>query len=359
MWIIQALAEDFEVTLYTRGGFELDNLNMVAGTSVTQDQYRLIIADSANAWPVGTIAHGSFLRSLRSVSDDFDLRVTASGVMHWGKPALHFISSVIWNPPLTEQFAPTQALGTKGVAHRVAWWIARGWSGQWTRSLNKDTFIANSNWTAQQSKPYCSGPMHVISPPVTTLPHNSIWATRKDGVLVFGRVSPEKQIEKCIEIVEGVRASGYPLTLCIAGPDGDPEYAKTINSLCFDRRSWIERVQLVVGSEKQSLLNRYRYGLSSCEIEAFGISTVEMVMSGMVVFVPEAGAQREIIKDPRQRFDTVHNAIERLVTIIRSEKLQQLLHASTFLLKDDFHPRSFIQATRLLAAQICADSQSA
>lgn len=351
MWIIEALSQDFDVTIYTRGGFDSFELDQLASTPLRQGRFRIVVCDQANLWPVGTMAHSSFIRSLYGVSARFDLRVTASGVMHWGRPAMHFLSSVIWNNALAERFNAPNAASQMGAARRVVRRVAEWSSGERARPLNDDIFIANSSWTAEQVKPFCPGPIHVLPPAVLRPNTASAWETREQGVLVFGRVSPEKQIETCIRIVERVRAEGHAIKLCIAGPDGDAAYVDRINALCRERSEWVERAPLVLGAEKQRLLGRFRYGLSACAIEAFGIATAEMAASGMLVIVPEAGGQREIITDPRQRFTNAKEAVDRLLGILRDEGLEMQLHDAARGAIERFLPERFIETVRGLAVQ--------
>ncbi|MGO9173862.1 MAG: glycosyltransferase family 4 protein [Rhodomicrobium sp.] len=359
MWIIEALSQDFDVTVYTRGGFDPEELNRLAGTALSGDRCRIVIANQANAWPVGTMAHASLLHSLRCVGAKFDLRVTASGVMRWGRPAMHFISSVIWNDTLAERFDAPNSLSRMSVARRAAWRVASWSSGERARSLNGDCFIANSRWTAQEAAPFCPGPIHVVPPAVPLPKSGPPWESREEGVLVFGRVSPEKRIETCIHIMERVRAEGRAIKLCIAGPDAETAYANRINSLCRERSHWIQRLPLVLGPEKQRLLGRFRYGLSACEIEAFGIATAEMAASGMLVIVPEGGGQREIIQDPLQRFTSVQDASDRLLSILRDSDLQKRLRDAANGTRKRFGPEQFIEAVRALAMQSIAGASRA
>jgi glycosyltransferase involved in cell wall biosynthesis len=256
------------------------------------------------------------------------------------------MSSVTWNDALLSRFLPE--LERQGL-RKAAWRLGGGLSQASQRTLRDDVFVANSHWTASQSAPFCPGPIEVISPGFCTPVSQVSWTHREDGVLVFGRVSPEKRIETCIEIVERLRAAGQKLTLCIAGPDGDAAYAAHIDRLCRERGGWIERKPLVVGAEKQALLGRFRYGLSACEVEAFGIATAEMAATGMIVFVPEAGAQPEIIGHPRQRFGTGVEAVERISSVMGDEALQREMHTRAVATAERFSQERFVEAVRALA----------
>ncbi|WP_020084648.1 glycosyltransferase [Hyphomicrobium zavarzinii] len=356
MWIIEALLRDFDVTVYTRGGFDLNALNRLANLKIAPSQVRIRIAERTNAWPLGTLAHGDYLRSLRAVGAEYDLRVTASGVVHWGLPAMHFISSAVWNDTLADKFDAPNAPRNRSMARAMAWRLASVISGERVRSLHNDLFIANSHWTARQSAPFCPGPIEMIYPAVPLSGPGPDWDRREDGVLVFGRVSPEKRIETCINIIERLRKSGSSLRLCIAGPNGDVGYGARIDALCRERSGWIERVPFVNGIAKQHLLGRFRYGLSACEIEAFGIATAEMTAAGIVVFAPQAGAQREILNDPRQLYSSVDEAISHFGGLLDDQLLQRNLHVKASTASQQFAPEHFISKVQDLAGRFVVGS---
>lgn len=358
MWVIEALRYDFDVTLYTRGGFYLQELNELAGTTIEASEIKVRIAYNSYPWPLGALAHGCYLGSLRAIGADYDLRVTASGVAHWGIPAIQFISSAIWNDSLATKFDAPNAPYRRNAAQAVARRIAGAMSGERQRSLSEDQFVANSDWTALQSAPYCPGSIRVIHPAVPPPPIGANWADRENGVLVFGRVSPEKRIEVCIDIVERLRKVGKELRLCIAGPDGEAAYSDQIRSLCRERSEWIQRHNLVVGEEKDWLLGRFRYGLSACTIEGFGIATAEMSAAGVVVIAPKSGAQSEILADSRQLYDTIEEAVSQFDQILIDRALQRRLHESAIAARERFNPERFINEVRDLAFRFVGRSRS-
>lgn len=351
MWVIDALAHDFDVTVYARGGFDLCELNSLAGTEISPAHLQVSNADRANAWPIGTLAHGAYLRSLRTVGARYDLRVTASGVARWGRPAMHFISSVIWNDAVKAKFEALNSPRRRNVPQLAATCLAALMSGQRFRSLRDDCFVANSRWMACQSAPFCPNPIEVVYPAAPYPAPGLSWDEREAGVLVFGRVSPEKCIENCIEIIERLRATGRHLRLNIVGPPCDLAYEAKIDALCRERRDWIERVPLVTGGEKQRMLGRLRYGLSACKVEAFGIGTAEMAASGMVVLAPESGAQREILQDPLQLYHSADEAVAQFARIIDDDVLQRRLHERAIDARRSFAPEHFTKRVRELAEQ--------
>jgi glycosyltransferase involved in cell wall biosynthesis len=160
-------------------------------------------------------------------------------------------------------------------------------------------------------------------------------------------VSAEKDIESCIEIVESIRGAGFPLKLYIVGEMGPDRYGRRIEDLCRARRDWIVLPGAVYGAEKWSILQRCRYGISACRVEAFGIATAEMSASGMIVFVPAGCAQTEIVTNPNQTYTTLESAVCKFLNILKEERLQEQFRSESKLSVRKFSTDVF--ATRVAA----------
>lgn len=351
MWTIAALTDDFDVTVHCRGGFDLDELNQLGGTTLSPGQLRLQIDRKANLLPLGALAHGAYVRGLARIGAEYDLRVTASGVMSWGLPALHFISSAVWNDALAGRLDAPTAPARRSLRQRISSALMAAASDERRRRLEQDVFVANSHWTRQQSAPFCPGRLEVIHPAVPLQGPGVPWAEREDAVLVFGRLSPEKRIESCIRIVEEARNRGLRARLVIAGPLGDMGYAAHVAELCSARRDWVELLPAQTAEDKVRLLGRMRYGLSACRIEAFGIATAEMTAAGMLVVVPDGCGQTEIVTDPRLSYQTEAEAAGRLLVLQSDSSLRTALQAAATEVRDRFSPEHYMNAVRKLALE--------
>jgi len=341
MWIIEALLSEFEVTVYTRGGFNIQELNALSGTQIGTNNLTVHYANIGEGLPLGALRSRAFLRSLPDVGAAFDLRVTASGVLPWGLPALHFLSSVEWDPALAQEIDPGQKVELRA---RLSRWLTNFSSGRKT-NLADDLFIANSHWLKERCEPLLPAPIRVIHPVLPMVPEGTPWQDRDEVVLVFGRISPEKRIEDAIQIVEIARAKGFLGRLVIAGPDGAADYAAYIRKLSV-KREWIELLPAQVGPMKWQLLGRAKYGLNACRIEAFGISTAEMAASGIVTLIRSDTGQSEIIERPEQQFASVDEAARKLVSVAQQSSLNQKLQACTQEVRDRFLTADFLSAVK-------------
>lgn len=345
MWILAALSEKFEVTIYTRGGFDLDELNQLAGTAIPTGALTIRQANFEGGLPVGTLAAGRFLHSLYRVGETYDLRVSLSGILPWGRPALHFLSSIDCDPELAAQLWHN---GRPPFKARLSGLVQRVIAGPFRR--NSGLFVTNSHWLKARCFKACTGTVEVIHPAISMPRAGLPWEKRDEAVLVFGRISPEKRVEASIRIVERARSAGFGGRLVIAGPDGTPDYAGRIRAMAAERE-WVTILPAQTGSDRDVLLGRMRYGLNACLYEAFGISTAEMAGAGAIVLVPQDTGQSEIVADPFQRYSSEEEAAKRLVTLGRDVALQRRLHTGTLATCDRFAPAQFTAAVQQTAQQ--------
>lgn len=348
MWIIASLIHDFKVTVYSISGFNLDELNRLAGTAVSADKVHVQVVDKQWFSFIGTLQLGFFLRSLASIGNEFDLRISASGILPWRQPALHFISSIQWSKKLLGKLEQTEVLpfSLRAFLSQALLDICTRNS---THTVEGDVFVTNSTWTKNQCDSIGITPTCIIHPVIPLLSSGLDWPDREGDVLVFGRISPEKRIEDCIRIVEIARSNGFTGKLVIAGAPGEKVYFDYISTLCREREDWTELLPAQHGEQKVNLLARFRYGLSACRIEAFGIATGEMTVSGMIVFVPEGTGQSDIIQSQEQIYTTKQEAAKQLLDLQRDPELQVALHKVALDTVHKFSPPQFIAKVQQLS----------
>ncbi|MDN5290927.1 MAG: hypothetical protein PWQ06_1166, partial [Anaerophaga sp.] len=268
-----------------------------------------------------------FLRYCRNMAPKYDIVITASRTIGWGVPAIHFLSDVVWNDELNQKYGEPNKSGS--LIKRTLQFIGNLISGKARYDLHpNDVFVANSIWTAETSKPFTTTTPVVIHPPVTTnfpsIPFNS----RQEQFVMMGRISPEKRIEEAIEIIEKVRKAGFDIGLTIYGSFDGSSYAEKIKNIA-NKHSWIKTPGAVYGKEKASLLPQFKYGINTCQREAFGISTAEMLKAGIITFVPAHGAQKELIEDKSFIFDSKRDAVKKIISFLKLPEEKKKEHALT------------------------------
>ncbi len=317
MWLIDALKHEYRVTLITRGGFDLDELNNVAGTSLSVDEfniYGLPFKKILSRNKLGLLWHALFLRICRNIAHGYDVCITGSRVINWGRKAIHILSDVEWKEELAARYG-VGIVTPKGRLYGIYKWLAKIIEGCSKHDISDDVFIANSKWTARISDVFINLPAEVVYPPVTVIPCTTAFGDRKNGFLYLGRISPEKKLETAIDILSQVRKSVPYLEFHIAGVFDDGDYSRQITKMC-ENHSWITLHGGVYGTGKVDLLNRYRYFINARDCEPFGISTAEMIMAGMLPFVVNDGGQTEIVDDIRLRFNSNEEAVWKISELI-------------------------------------------
>ncbi|MDA9260671.1 glycosyltransferase family 4 protein [Puniceicoccaceae bacterium] len=334
MCLIQELCVRYRLDIVTRGGWDIEELNRCAGTNVRDDQIGAVkyvpCAPRENGFG-GAIWHGLFLRYCRVLAPKYDLCITASRVINWGQPAIHFLSDVAWNLPLQRKFDCVEFDGSSGLAKKAYFYLARLAAGQTCRMPEEhDLFIANSEWTASESAPYLSRPAVVIYPPVTPANEGGVFGERKlASFICLGRVAPEKEIEAVFDILQSVRAQGHAVTLDVVG-GGDGAYFDFIQKKASSMGDWIRMCGPMYGEEKEGLLRQADFGISACIREAFGMATVEMMQAGVITVVPSEGAQSEIVKDPLLIYEGEDNAVRKITSLLDDPSLKDDLRHSLY-----------------------------
>ena len=174
------------------------------------------------------------------------------------------------------------------------------------------TLLANSGWTADVVNDVYGVRPSVVHPPVDPIEGRVAWDERRDGIVVVGRLAPDKRVGDAIRIVDGVRERGYDLSLHVIGaaPRAYRRYARQIESMAAER-PYVTVERDASRARLEELLCTRKYGLNCKPEEHFGMSVAEYVASGMVSFAPDTGGQREILDEREDRlFGSVPEAIE-------------------------------------------------
>lgn len=188
------------------------------------------------------------------------------------------------------------------------------------------TFLANSTWTAAViANRYNIDPV-VCHPPVDPIYGGRSWDEREDGVVVVGRLAPDKRPLDAISIVDAVRSQGHDLHLHIVGtaPDAYRDYAATVTTEAADR-SYVSVEEDIPRSRLETLLCTHKYGLNLKPREHFGLSVAEYVAAGMVAFAPASGGQVDVLDRQNNRlFDSFEDAVMKIDTAITTDERPQL-----------------------------------
>ena len=163
---------------------------------------------------------------------------------------------------------------------------------------------------------------------------------------MIGRIAPEKQVERAIEILDAVRQRGHSIRLHLCGQIENDLYGRRIAQLCQDHAGWIVPEGRVSGARKAQILAHCRFGIQACGAEAFGISVAEMVKAGAIVFAPADGGQTEILDQPYLLFSNVNEAVEKILAVLENTSLQSDMRTHLKGQAQLFSAQSFMQEVR-------------
>lgn len=357
MWTAQAMKDDFDVSLITTGSVDLPALNACYGTCIAESEMR-IIRPRLPLWlqdaRMGSALRGAiYWRLCRRAAQRCDILVSAYNPCDFGVPAIQCIADFSWDDEIRRRLHPTPP-GASRILHeqagvrRLYGWLAQliEGRGRHTRLRSLDMIISNSQWSAGIIREKYGLDSQVLYPPVTGAANVTPLSAREPGFVCIGRISPEKRIERIVEILRAVRRLGQDVHLHVVGDTAGSAYGRQIASLCASEREWIFVEGPLYGEAKTQFLGRHRYGIHACQGEAFGIAVAEMVKAGCITFAPAEGGQAEVVNHPALLYGDSDSAIKRIGEVLRSPEQQAMLHAHMLAQGARFSQETFMAGMR-------------
>jgi glycosyltransferase involved in cell wall biosynthesis len=164
--------------------------------------------------------------------------------------------------------------------------------------------LANSAWTADVVEEIYGVRPIVCHPPVDRITGRP-WGDREPGILVLGRIAPDKRTLDAIAVLDRLRDRGYDLTGHVVG-SASPAYRTYVDRVT-QAAATRPHVTLETDASRDrvlELLGRYRYGLNMKRHEHFGMAVAEFVAAGVIPFAPDDGGQADVLAhDDRLLFD--------------------------------------------------------
>jgi len=200
--------------------------------------------------------------------------------------------------------------------------------------------LANSAWTADVVEEIYRERPAVCHPPVDPIPGRD-WVDRDHGVLVLGRVAPDKRALAAVDVVDRLRDRGHDLTCHVVGsaPPAYREYVERVERAAA-ARSHVTLETDVSRERVLDLLGRYRYGLNVKRTEHFGMAVAEYVAAGVLPFAPHDGGQVDVLDgDERLLFDGDDDAVDLIADAIDAD-------TRPFLPRDRFDSERFADEIR-------------
>lgn len=366
-WALQALAEQWEVTLLTATRPDFEGVNRHFGTqlreadfTVWQLPFPLGHLGKLDPDPFSVQPLAFLMRQCQRRVHEFDVCVSCVDEFDFGRPGVQYIHY----PHMTRHAESLRAAENLSFSQKIRglfngsyrpWMLISGISLSRVRS---NLMVTNSNWTADVLRRVYEVNPVVLYPPVYWGGTDKSWPLRRNAFIVLGRLSPEKRQLDLIEIIERVRARGFAVSLDIIGDEdviAGKEYINKIKDRLKLTDGWARLHQSVTRARLEELVSDCRYGLHGFQHEHFGIAVAEMVRAGCIVFVPDGGGQTEIVGDkPGLRYRSDDEAVDKICRLLDDEaeqaRLRQVLKADAMQFEESY----FLKGMQDLVADFAA-----
>ncbi|KYC41988.1 glycosyl transferase family 1 [Scytonema hofmannii PCC 7110] len=322
LWMLQALRERYDLTLFTISHIDFKRLNSMYGTNLSSQNIKVktlvpkILSYLCNFMIANSAKMRLFflhllIRFFKQNNQNYDLVISAYNAIDLGKVGIQYIHwvKVIEATPFYKEisnFSETQ--------------------------LAENVSLANSYYVANIAKETYGVNAKVVFPPVVMNTPNVLWSDKEDAFICSGRIVKMKEPHRVINILKLVREQGFDIKLYLTGGGGGIygwEYNHFIKKIIKENSSWITLYENLPYKEYMKILAKCKYGIHYKK-EPFGISIAEMVKAGAIPFVRNVGGQIEIVGQHNGDlfFSNEVEAVERIVELLKNPiKQSQLIHS--------------------------------
>lgn len=360
-WAIEALRDDYDITVVCWRAPDREGLNRHFGTSLREGDYRVHrvatrIDDALDRLPTPL----TFLRLLllgracRRLAErqHFDVFVSTANEFAFPRRGLQYVHfpTLLEDRPDVDKRWIHRVPGMVYAYRRAAKALGRAPTSAFTRNLT----LVNSDFIGESYRALHGAPCEVLHPPIPGEYRAVPLGERRNELLCVGRISPEKRLDDAIEIVRRLREAGHDLKLHIAGKwDCDGEERARHQRLFAQHSSWVIRHEGLDRAALVDLMHSVRYGLHCMIGEHFGMAPAEMQRAGCLVFAHSHGGPAQILGGERALlFDDVDQAVARIAAVLRDEALRDRLEAGAQERREWFTEQRFMEGLRRHVASL-------
>jgi len=355
-WVLQALAPVHRVTVLSWRPVEIEPINRFFGTHLRQGDFERVVVPAS--WravpdrlpvPATLIKMALLMRYTRRVSAGFDVIFGVYNETDYGRRGIQYIHYPSYLRPrpavdLRWYHPPRQGLN---LYYAFADWIA-DFS---LERLTQNVTLANSDWTGGHVRRFLGIDTRTLYPPVVDPAPGAPWAERRNAFLAIGRISPEKEYERVMQILARVRRAHPDVTLTIVGTwdRHARRYRDRLTALAAELGPWIQFKQDLPRDEVRALMATHRYGIHGMREEHFGMAPAELARAGCVVWVPRGGGQMEVVAhEPALMYDTEDEAAETILRVMGDAAEQARLRTVLAAASERFSTDHFVRQVRAI-----------
>jgi len=362
-WMLQALKDEYDVTVYTWWPTDVEQINRFWGTSIRADDFR---ATRVPTWlrrivdapplPLAMLRTAVMLNVVRRHLADYDIAVTANNEADFGMVGVQYVHYP-WN-----MFPrPVVDLRWYHLEFLLApyYRLCVGLSGFSADSMRRNISLVNSDWTGRQAWTRYGIASRTVYPPVTMAPSPLAWEARATEFVCIGRIAREKQLERVLDVMTAVRAAVPSVRLHLVGTSDDARYYRRIVGRIRAAGDWIQLHENPSRAEMTTLVGGVRYGIHGMREEHFGMAPAEMVRAGCIVWVPDGGGQVEIVGDARLTYGSIEEGVAKITRTLGDAEEQTRLCEHLAARAPLFSAERFMQQVRAAVAEATAQAQGA
>lgn len=345
LWMLEALQQNYDLTLFTLAAVDFDRLNALYGTSLSLQSVTvqsffagwlrpMVNSLIANNQHIRLLLFHWLLRSLKVHRDRYDLLISAYNAVDFGKPGLQYIHWI-------------KVLETNAFYNQI--------SNFSIERMKQNHSITNSYTVAEYIQQEYGCTANVLYPPVVLNTPNLSWEQKENAFICSGRITEAKQPHKVIAILKRVRQQGFDVKLYLTGGGGGAyawKYQNFVKKLVKENADWITLYENLSYQAYAQILAKCRFGIHFKQ-EPFGISIAEMVKAGAIPFVRDQGGQIEIVgkQNHALMFRNEQEAVDKIVTVLRHSEQQKNLRLALNEQRNLFSTQRFmVELNHIVAA---------
>lgn len=352
-WALEALRDEFDVTLATLGGFDYTALNRNFATSLRAGDFAVRVAPLAYRAALRCLPTPGALCELcltmRWAQDldrreHFDVLLSTQNEMDFKRPGLQYVHFP-W------VYLPRPEIELRWF-HRIPGFLAayRGACRLAARSSNeglrRNLSLANSAFVAGKVKKVHGTESAILYPPAPGDFPEIPWEQKRPAIVAAGRMATCKRWGRAVEIVDRVRRDGVDLDFTLIAHRDDPDYGRRIAALA-ETRPWFRILWDLSREQLTKEIAACRYGIHTMEDEHFGIAVAEMLRGGVIPFVHDSGGPVEIVGGREElRFRDGGEAARKIRAVASSPAAQQDIYGFIRERRDVFSPGRFCERLR-------------
>ena len=328
-WALQALRDEYDITLATLGPVDCEAVNRSFGTSLRREDFRIRVVPAFwrgvvrySPTPGALLQQCVMMRWTQNLDREsldrenrFDVLMSTQNEADFGRAGLqyvHFPWAYLPRPDLEIRWfhrIPGFLDGYRNFCRR----IARASDAGLRRSLS----LANSEFVAGRIRDVHGVGSEILYPPVPGGFPSVPWETRIEGIVALGRMHGCKRWEMAVGIADLVRSRGIDVSLTLISHRDDPEYGARMEALAVTR-PWFRILYNLPREAMVQEVARHRYGLHTMENEHFGIAPAELQRAGCITFVHRSGGPMEIVgRREELMFENAEEACARICRAVQ------------------------------------------